>query len=276
MLNTYVHMSNMSIWLPSLLGRGFVPLAGDSTWRLLRHVCSCSQACCNCMRLSWLAYTRPCAAGQWQVWRVPAWFLDLTLSFTSCLCKFDWSLPVEPFRGVSMCTDGFHHICSRICAIVNAWHASVPPWHVRPASKAIRCIYVTSSIPSTQLRAILFYFSNCTARLGQLSFASSCQNAVPNSRPVISLVRWQHMPTVSDKDGSKMGSGDGGDRQQLELGCRWTRWCMDKFGCMDSIRFWKRAIETLRYPTTKIPWYFTRGYMRKLCFVVHNIVLMNA
>ena len=143
------------------------------------------------------------------------------MSFVNCLCKFDWS--VEPFCGVSMCTDGFHRVCSRICAVVNAWHASVPPRHVRPASKAIRCIYVTSCISSTQLRAchlchrhrILFYFSNCTARLGQLNFASSCQNAVPNSRLVISLVRWQHMPTVSDEDGSKMGGGDGGDRQQL-------------------------------------------------------------
>ena len=45
---------------------------------------------------------------------------------------------------------------------------------------------------------------------------SDGQNAVPNSRLVISLVRWQHMPTVSDEDGSKMSSGDGpdgGDRQ---------------------------------------------------------------
>ena len=32
------------------------------------------------------------------------------------------------------------------------------------------------------------------------------QNAVPNSRLVISLVRWRHMPTVSDEDGSKMGA----------------------------------------------------------------------
>ena len=45
---------------------------------------------------------------------------------------------------------------------------------------------------------------------------------------------------------------------------------MNKFECTDSIRFWKRAIETLRYPTMKILWYFTRDYMRKLCFVVHS------
>ena len=57
---------------------------------------------------------------------------------------------------------------------------------------------------------------------------SDGQNVVPNSRLVISFVRWQHMPTVSDEDGSEMGSVDDELDQVLEEGDRDTEMSDDK------------------------------------------------
>ena len=81
-------------------------------------------------------------------------FFHLTLSFVSCLCKFDWS--VGPFRGVSMCIDGFHRVCSHICAIVNA-SSGMPPFPLDMSDQPPRPFVASMSrLPCRHLLASLF------------------------------------------------------------------------------------------------------------------------